>query len=29
VLADPAFLEGGITTRWLEESFMPNWLPAA
>ncbi|GAB3379665.1 acetyl-CoA carboxylase biotin carboxylase subunit [Amycolatopsis echigonensis] len=26
ILADPAFAEGPVTTRWLEEHFLPAWL---
>ncbi|MFJ8816576.1 acetyl-CoA carboxylase biotin carboxylase subunit [Amycolatopsis thermoflava] len=26
ILKDPAFAEGPVTTRWLEEQFLPSWL---
>ncbi|QIZ37731.1 acetyl/propionyl/methylcrotonyl-CoA carboxylase subunit alpha [Saccharopolyspora sp. ASAGF58] len=26
ILGDPAFAQGPVTTRWLEEQFLPSWL---
>ncbi|PKW16520.1 acetyl-CoA carboxylase biotin carboxylase subunit [Saccharopolyspora spinosa] len=26
ILGDPAFAAGPVTTRWLEEQFLPSWL---
>ncbi|WP_435869830.1 hypothetical protein [Amycolatopsis methanolica] len=26
ILDDPAFAEAPVTTRWLEEQFLPSWL---
>ena len=28
VVAHPAFREAGVTTRWLENTFLPAWNPA-
>ena len=28
VVATPAFRQGQVTTRWLENEFLPSWKPA-